>query len=304
MSSATLPIRIEVPAEARGGAMTAHELAEIVEAFNDLTSRLHASHEQLKSEVVRLSGELSKASGELERSRRLAALGEMAAGIAHEVRNPLGSIRLYARMLVEDLAHMPEQKKISEKIVTAARGLESIVGDVLTFSKEFKIRHAEIDARELFEGCLEACRHDAVVGHDTVKVVLPAAGVRFFGDASLLKQALVNVIRNAFEAMNDANGPHQLTLSAVAQDGLITLGVGDTGPGMKPEVVARMFNPFFTTRAAGTGLGLPIVHRIAEGHGGRVDVRNNAEGQPSDAGLRGATIAIVVPVNAPAVDRE
>ena len=295
MKTTNAPIRVEAPLAEPSQTMTAHELAEIVESFNDLTSKLHASHEQLKSEVVRLSGELSKASGELERSRRLAALGEMAAGIAHEVRNPLGSIRLYARMLVEDLANQPEQKKLSEKIVTAARGLESIVGDVLTFSKEFKIRHAQVDARDLFESCLEACKHDGVVGHDTVKATLPPQGTMFMGDASLLKQALVNVIRNAYEAMNDANGPHALKLTATLNAGVLSLGVTDSGPGIKPEVVARMFNPFFTTRAAGTGLGLPIVHRIAEAHGGRVEVRNNSE--ISGAGSRGATIAIIMPAN-------
>ncbi len=102
------------PARAASGALSAQDLGELIAAFNDVTARLQNSHEKLHGEVARLTRELADANAQIERSQRLAALGEMAAGIAHEVRNPLGSIRLYARMLEQDLAERQKKKDLPE----------------------------------------------------------------------------------------------------------------------------------------------------------------------------------------------
>lgn len=293
MSTATAPSPALAPAD----------LAELIGAFNEVTAKLQASHDQLRAEVARLTRELGEANAQIERSRRLAALGEMAAGIAHEVRNPLGSIRLYARMLDEDLADRPGERSVANKIDGAARVMDGIVNDVLTFAREFRLRPAPIDPRELFDRVLESCCHDGVPNWRSVRVVREDRGTpapEFEADASLLQQALVNVVRNAFEAMADVPGDHALTLGATA--GLlavpaddhspgITLTVRDSGPGIRPEVVERMFNPFFTTRNTGTGLGLAIVHRIVDAHAGRVSVTNN-DGP-------GATVSLWLPLRTP-----
>jgi signal transduction histidine kinase len=134
--------------------MSPRELGELLAAFNEVTSRLQATHEQLNAEVIRLRTELVEANHQLERSRRLAALGEMAAGIAHEVRNPLGSIRLYAKMLDEDLVDRPAQRETVRKIAGAARGLDQIVGDMLSFAREFRVRVDACDASDLFDQAL------------------------------------------------------------------------------------------------------------------------------------------------------
>jgi len=260
-------------------------------AVNDVTARLQASHEALRGEVVRLTQELGEANAQVERSRRLAALGEMAAGIAHEVRNPLGSIRLYAGMLEQDLAASSEEHRIASKISGAVRVVEGIVGDVLTFAKEFKLRPCEVEVSDAFDRALEACRHEGVSGWRGVEVVrldrTEGALECVTADSNLLQQALVNLVRNAFEAMAESPGrAHRLTLDArkrrvAGADGRVrahgVLVVADTGPGVSPDVVARMFNPFFTTRGQGTGLGLSIVHRIIDAHAGRISVRNNSE---------------------------
>src|SRR6185295_5586605 len=99
---------------------------------------LQSTHESLREQVSRLQAELSEANAQVERSKRLAALGEMAAGIAHEVRNPLGSIRLYARMLEQDLADRPAERSIATKIASAVGGLDGVVGDVLSFARDAK----------------------------------------------------------------------------------------------------------------------------------------------------------------------
>lgn len=262
-------------------ALSPADLAELLASFNDITARLTSTHENLRGEVERLTRELTEANEQLERARRLAALGEMAAGIAHEVRNPLGSIRLYARMLTQDLADQPGPCTIAEKIGRAAAGLEGVVGDVLAFSREFKARPETILAGDLFDAVLEGVRHDGTPGWRDVEFIREGDDVELYADAGLLRQAMVNLARNAVEAVRETTGARRVVLHAARPRGRrdeAVLCVRDTGPGIPGDVLARMFNPFFTTRASGTGLGLAIVHRIVDAHGGRVIARNAGGG--------------------------
>lgn len=262
------------------------DLGELLAAFNEATSRLHGAHEALRAEVARLQSELREANEQLERSRRLAALGEMAAGIAHEVRNPLGGIRLYARMLVQDLADRPAERAVAEKIGAAVRGLDAVVGDVLNFAREMRVRPAPASARALLEGAAEeVLAEDRGGAAVPVRVDLRADERTVIEcDEQLLHRALVNIVRNAVQAMRTGEASpregHVLTLAAeTAGDGeSFVLSVRDTGPGIPPEAMERIFNPFFTTRATGTGLGLAIVHRIVDAHGGSIRVRNGERG--------------------------
>jgi signal transduction histidine kinase len=278
------------------------DLSELSAAFNTVTAKLQQTHDALHAEVAQLKAELREANAEVERTRRLAALGEMAAGISHEVRNPLGSIRLYAKMLRDDLADRPEPRKVAEKIMGAVTRLDAVVGDVLAFSREMRVRAVELDAKELLTAALDAARGEGAVW-EGLRIDGPNGedGLTVWGDPHLLHQALVNLIRNAAEAMAETSGRARvLTLEAKLRSvrqaadrdraddvpesprpasggrrrAMIGLIVRDCGPGISPEVLERMFNPFFTTRATGTGLGLAIVHRIADAHGGRVRVHN------------------------------
>jgi len=287
----------------------AADISELVAAFSLVTARLQATHEALTAEVMQLKGELAEANQQVERSKRLAALGEMAAGIAHEVRNPLGSIRLYAKMLRDDLADRPEQQTIAEKIGGAVVRLDAVVGDVLTFAREIKPRLAIADPVELFESATTAARG---VGPEwerlEVDIKAAAKCPPLSVDAGMIRQALINLVRNAVEAMHESKSPQRRLIltarpvraRASADDAgsgtrgttrpMIALSVRDTGPGISPDVAGRMFNPFFTTRAAGTGLGLAIVHRIADAHGGRVSVHSAATGPA------GAIAEMLIPV--------
>jgi len=263
-----------------GQSISPHELADLVRSFTEITAKLEASHDRLRGEVARLTSELSEANQQLERSRRLAALGEMAAGIAHEVRNPLGSIRLYAAILMKDL---PEaERKIAAKIDGAARDLDGVVGDVLTFAKEIRLRHEEVDARLLCERAIESA--GPVAAGVEVHLDVPD-GIGLWIDESLARQALVNLVRNACEAVKDQPALRRRVVIGARRDtirleegkparAVAVIRVEDRGAGVSEEVRARMFNPFFTTRAAGTGLGLSIVHRIVDAHGGVVSIRN------------------------------
>jgi two-component system sensor histidine kinase FlrB len=283
------------------------ELAQLMDTFNQVTGRLQSTHESLRTEVARLQAELRDANEQLQRSKRLAALGEMAAGIAHEVRNPLGSIRLYARMLEQDLADRPQEMQIASKIAAAVHGLDGVVGDVLSFSREQRVAPQHAEAGELLDRALEACWTQECVAAG-VRVVQRdkrrgggiARGLRagLWCDALLMHQALVNVIRNGLQAMTEAPAPadgHVLTLDAGpvrGEDGKAMFGIAvtDTGPGIADQTIDRMFNPFFTTRAMGTGLGLAIVHRIVDAHAGRILVRSRTTGAE-----RGTTFQLLLP---------
>ncbi len=284
-------------------ALGPEDLRQLMRSVNEAADRLHATHAALAGEVSRLRGELEQANAQLRRSRTLAALGEMAAGIAHEVRNPLASIRLYAQVLAEDLAGQAQPARLCASIAQAIDRIEAIVRDVLRFARDTAPRLEATSAAELFDRALESSAPILARAGVTVENrAAPGPAVPLEADAGLMVQALGNVIRNAAEAMEESGAePRRLVLAAQRQRRRvpggatvprIVLGVQDTGPGIRPEVLSRMFNPFFTTRRAGTGLGLAIVHRIVEAHGGHVSVANRPEG--------GTTVELCLPGRPPA----
>ena len=268
------------------GGIDAAEFAELVQAFNEVTARLESTHGSLRREVASLKDELAEAQSRLRRSRQLAALGEMAAGIAHEIRNPLGAIGLTLEALTEDLADRPEQLELCGRVTRAVTRLDSIVGDVLAFARDTRVRPAAsmvampvLAALAATEDLIDRHRIDVDLDLDESLV----AEV----DAALLEQALLNVMRNACEAMASDGGSRRLVVRLAGQDlrdpdagvvGHAVVEIEDSGPGIPEDVRRRMFNPFFTTRAEGTGLGLAIVHRIVDAHGGRVDVETTGDG--------------------------
>ncbi|MFG0246070.1 MAG: sensor histidine kinase [Phycisphaerales bacterium JB052] len=285
-------------AKATSATLSPGDLAELMAAFTEVTTKLERTHEQLRSEVSRLNAELRDANEALQRSRRLAALGEMAAGISHEIRNPLGSIQLYTNMLRDDLAQMPEQHEIVSKIGRAVRGLDEIVGDVLSFAREIHAKPRPCDLEAVLAQAVELCCAD-IAG--SVRLDIDPQHSEIECDAALLQQALVNLLRNAGEANRLSGGSEiviETTPTRVERDDraepAVAIAVHDRGDGIPEQVIERMFNPFFTTRAAGTGLGLAIVHRIVDAHRGLVEVGNHTD-EP------GAWVRLVLPMAQPVV---
>ncbi|GAB4550766.1 MAG: hypothetical protein Tsb0013_12630 [Phycisphaerales bacterium] len=272
------------------------QLAELIATFTDATSRLQQTHETLRAEVARLEGELRETKGQLARARELAALGEMAAGIAHEIRNPLGSIKLYAKVLVDDLADREQERDTARKIARAVDGLNAVVGDVLAFSREMRLETTAVCLRGVVERAMECCADRIAMSDIDVDLRLDDAGEAEV-DPTLVHQALVNVLRNACDALAERDGGcirvSTGCRSVLDHDGvrrtMAMVLVEDSGPGIPEEVRSRVFNPFFTTRAAGTGLGLPIVHRILDAHDGRITITNGAPG------LGGARVELLFP---------
>jgi len=283
------------------GALDVDDLRELMRAFNETTERLESTHVALQREVGRLRGELAEANAQLRRSRSLAALGQMAAGIAHEIRNPLGSIQLYVQMLSEDVADRPDSAELCTKIGRGVVRLDAIVRDVLLFAREMKVQPGPTTAGELVSQALASC--EALIEASKVRVqaeVPEGPAGELEADGGLITQALSNVVRNGVEAMVEHESePRAIDITAARrrvrcpngrQAQRLVLTVEDSGPGVSREVIERMFNPFFTTRKTGTGLGLAIVHRIVDAHGGHINVKNKPDG--------GARIELCLPLRA------
>jgi len=274
-----------------------NDLTDLVRTLNDVAGELQSTHATLQAQVVQLQGELAEANAQLRRSQALAALGEMAAGIAHEVRNPLGSIQLNVQMLASELDARPEQAALCTKVSQAVEGIDAIVRDVLSFAREMRIRPELLGAADIFSRALDAC--ESLIHRSGIEVQRHVCDeLEIEADALLLTQALGNVVRNAVEAIVESScKTKELILSAEveyrrAPDGKraahLVLAVEDSGPGIPQGIKDRIFNPFFTTRSTGTGLGLAMVNRITEAHGGHIALGTSS--------LGGAKVELCLPV--------
>lgn len=284
------------PTSALAAQLTADELTDIMGAFMTATDRLQRAHESLQSEVGRLQDDLTDANQQLERSRQLAGLGQLAAGIAHEIRNPLSSVRMYASMLIEDLDDRPEEQQKAQRISQAVLALDEVVGHVLSFARDVQLNPMEVTAGELVALTLDACE-GILKMHPNVSVTCDHDALDacdLFIDVSLVSQAMVNIVRNALEAM-DGEGVLEFTVDATLNArGKVALFVRDSGPGLDDEVAATAFDPFMTTRGSGTGLGLAIVQRIIDAHAGTVSLQNRQS-------ARGAEVVMRLPANSAAL---
>ena len=255
------------------------ELGRIILAYSDVTEKLQRSQEQLTYTVQSLRTELSEKNRQLERRNRLAALGEMAAGLAHEIRNPLGAIQLYASMLAGDLHGREQSLATVRKISGGVKRLESLVTQVLQFTREIRSNVTPCDLAAVVDQAVDFAE---AVFQDR-GVVCKVDGPRPMTvavDPLLLGQAMLNLLRNAAEASRPGGVVHVRFAPPPADSDArqFHLIVGDAGPGIAPEALDRIFNPFFTTKDEGTGLGLAIVHRVVEAHDGTILVTNPPEG--------------------------
>lgn len=253
------------------------ELGRIIMAYSEVTERLQQSHHQLNKTVESLREELGEKNKLLERKNRLAALGEMAAGLAHEIRNPLGGIQLYASMLAKDLSDRSDALAIVRKISAGVKRLEELVSQVLHFTREIAVQPRPADLAEVVRQAVELAAKTMLDRNVRCEVAGPRSLVVRI-DPLLMGQAVLNLLLNAAEAI-DGGGTVWVELSAAGRRGSqFELVVRDSGPGIAPEALDRIFNPFFTTKDTGTGLGLAIVHRIVEAHDGTIAASNQEQG--------------------------
>lgn len=201
------------------------------------------------------------------REDRLAAMGRMAAELAHEIRNPLGSLALFSGMLVEDLADQAGPLELARKMQEGVGRLNRVVGNTLAFSRDLHPKAGAVPLRSLWE---EALRSTTLAEAMPWENQIPE-GASWRGDPDLLRQVAQNLLQNAIRALQDSESP-RIDLAAVEEriDGQpcwhVTLT--DNGCGIPADALSKVFDPFFSTFGGGTGLGLAVCHRIIVAHGG------------------------------------
>jgi signal transduction histidine kinase len=215
---------------------------------------------------------------ERERLRdRLAAVGEMAAAIAHEVKNPLGGIEVMAGLLRRKMSDAPDAQLVLTDIIKEAKMANAIVQEVLEFVRPIRLQVERTRVGEAVQAAVQLAETKARRGDIRVDVRVPHTLPLIQGDQFQLTQLFTNLLTNAYEAM-DGRGRVTVTASTIrivddadAKEAVVVELV-DEGPGMPQEVADRVFNPFFTTKPQGTGLGLAIVRKIVDAHDGSIDL--------------------------------
>lgn len=208
----------------------------------------------------------------LNQAQKMEAVGQLTAGIAHEINTPLGIILGYTQLLLEDIApdnQMHEDLKIIEKHTKVCR---KIVSDLLRFSRHTESRMAPLDINKVVEESVAVVGHTFRLERVMVRHHLTANLPLVVGDAEKLTQALVNLLNNAFDAIK-TNGVILISTAYEAESDEVLISVADTGEGISPENMEKIFNPFFTTKGVGkgTGLGLSVTFGIVKDHGGRIE---------------------------------
>ncbi len=255
----------------------------LLERLQGLYSTLEKSHEQLKSSHE----ELERTQRQLIQSEKMASLGQLAAGVAHELNNPIGAIMMFSRILQKELSQNEQWQKDVSLIVQEADRAAKIIQDLLSYSRETKIRPVPVRIDELIREALSLLVKQSLFHNIEVQFATNPSLPTTAGDPDLLKQVFFNIILNGAQAM-EQKGTLTITTEAIDQDRKIEIRITDTGRGIPEEHLPRLFDPFFTTKEKGTGLGLALVYGIVSRHKGSI----RAESQLG----RGATFILQLPV--------
>jgi PAS domain S-box-containing protein len=228
-----------------------NEIVGVVALFSDITEKK----------------ELEK---QIERSKRLAYMGEMAANIAHEIKNPIGSIRLFVDTLSRDFTNPVAQKNFMEVIPQEVENIDRMVKDLLFLARPARLNKVNLDLAEIVGLSVKLCNEGASAKTVSLEFDVPGCPANVLADGEKIKQALCNIILNAIDAVTSGEG--RIVISLETSDNETRIIVRDNGPGISEELASRLFYPFFTTKHEGTGLGLAIANKIVQDHGGAIEV--------------------------------
>lgn len=275
-------VRLEEPED--------RELADLVRAFNHMSARLEERRDENTRLIAELEARVAQKTGEVLRADRLATLGGIAAGFAHEIGNSLNVIRGYAAVTARELPpespNRPDVEAIRREVGRAAGLIERFLVFARARTVHPLLQPVEPILREAVEVIGPAAAEARVERSVEIGPDLPEV----LADAALLRQAFLNLCVNAVQAMQDRGGG-RLTVRALRDGNGVAVEFEDTGPGVAKETAAHVFEPFFTTKANGTGLGLAIVRQAAEAHGGTAEM--------TSAPGAGATFRIRLPAPPP-----
>ena len=262
-------------------------LASAFARFEEASSRLEERYSSLKMESEKLRAELIKKEAEVRKAEKMAVLGQTAAALAHEIRNPLGAIKLFMSLLREDVAAMPATLGLCDEVNRSISTLDRVISNVLQFAKDKECSLNPVNLNSILSEEISLFRKIDREGGISISLSLADRGF-ILGNDGLLRQLIANILTNAAQAIQ-YKGEIRVSTEIVAKDNSESLKLvfSDSGPGIKADVMPKLFEPFVTGRSEGTGLGLAVVKNIVERHGASIEVRNNP----------GAEFSILFPIS-------
>ncbi|TNF50998.1 MAG: PAS domain-containing sensor histidine kinase [Deltaproteobacteria bacterium] len=234
--------------------------------YQKTAETLEESYRKLREQA----DQIIEIEGQLRRADRLSALGELSAGMAHEIRNPLGSIKGTAEILRDGVAPDDPKLEFADILIKEVDRLNKVLEDFLHFARPEPVEFGRFSPNKVIEEVLELTRQQALRNRVEVEVAL-AEDMEIPGRGEQIQQALLNLVLNALQVMPDGG---QLKVSSTVHGNEVGIHVSDNGPGIAVEERERIFNPFVTTRDSGTGLGLAITQRIIQGHDGHIHLES------------------------------
>jgi two-component system C4-dicarboxylate transport sensor histidine kinase DctB len=257
---------------------------ELEDRVGERTAALVASNRRLKDEVVerqRTEDELKAKQDELVQAAKLAALGQMSAGMAHEINQPLSAIRGYAEnaMTLLDLRRTEVAQENLSEIVGLTERMAKITGQLKQFARKSSGSSEAVAVTDMVNGALALLAGSLRADDVTLIWIPPPAALTVWGDKVRLQQVMINLLRNAIDAMR-AVDVRRLEIAVSVSNAQVIISVRDSGGGLAPEISARLFEPFFTTKSAGEGLGLglSISEGIVRDLGGQLTAANHPDG--------------------------
>ena len=227
--------------------------------------------------VLRDLREIKQLEEKVRRAEKLAAIGKLAAGVAHEIRNPLSSIRGFAQFLSQSLKNSPKEQEFAQTMVAEVDRINRVVTDLLTFAGPTKAEPVPTDITEIVEHCVRLVQADSESRNITIRLnIFDLSKVPL--DSNQITQALLNLLLNAMQSV-EPGGTIEIGAALKPSDARLEIWVEDNGAGIEPDKLYKIFDPFYTTRAKGTGLGLAIVHKIVENHQGEIRIESPAAGK-------------------------
>jgi two-component system NtrC family sensor kinase len=271
------------------------EIGHLVSAVNRMTVKLAQSRDELQNWARTLEGKVEQRTAEIQRmqqqliqSEKLASLGKLAAGVAHEINNPLTAILTNSSLLLDDIPEGDESREDIETIVNETIRCRRIVKALLDFARQTKPEKRLVSVNEIIENTLRLLQNQLHLNNITAKRNLDPAIPPTMLDSDQIQQVFMNIAINAIEVMA---GGGELTFQSKFDEAgrSVVVTIADTGPGISQDMLDKIFDPFYTTKESGTGLGLAITYGIVQGHDGDIRVS-------SETG-KGARFTVTLPVD-------
>jgi signal transduction histidine kinase len=265
----------------------------VVGSLVEAEKRQRERQERTSRELAEAYRQLQESFDQLQRAGRLSALGQLSAGLAHEIRNPLASVSGSLQILASDFPEGHSKREFVEIIQKELARLNQVLTEFLHFARTPKPDRQACDLREVVESIRVLCSQEASRQGVHIQVSYPDDLPEVFVDAAQIQQALLNIVLNAVQVM-DSGG--QLIIAVKNNSSGVQIEIQDNGPGIPAEHRSQVFDPFFTTKDRGTGLGMSIAHKLIHGHKGNIRLLDN--GRP------GTTFIIDLPLRRSGDERE